>query len=499
MEMTNVEAQDWAGQLSGPLPVAINARWAERLLLLIALSATDLLMVLLGFWLAYMVRFEVGIPWFYHHAESPVYFYTRLVFILAPAWLFVFGLFGLYDFRYLFSGMREYARVLNACTVGMMLVILFSFFDLTFNIARAWVVLSWALVTLTMLWGRFLLRRGVQILRVKGRFLTTVLIIGANEEGKAIARQMQENRKAGIWIAGFADDEQTRGTELLPGISVLDSTDSVATLVRNHGIQEIVIASTALSRERLLELFQTFGADDDIGIHMSSGLYEIMTTGVQVQEFGNVPLLSVNKVRLSGAEMFMKRSVDLVVSATALILLLPLMLAIAVAIKLDTRGPILYKRRVVGVGGKLFNALKFRTMYLDADDRLARDVALREQFEKNYKLKDDPRVTRVGRLLRRISLDELPQLFNVLVGQMSLVGPRMITWEERQRYGKWRMNLSTVKPGITGLWQVSGRSEISYEERVKLDMHYIRNFSIWLDMHLLWQTIPAVLRGRGAY
>jgi lipopolysaccharide/colanic/teichoic acid biosynthesis glycosyltransferase len=175
------------------------------------------------------------------------------------------------------------------------------------------------------------------------------------------------------------------------------------------------------------------------------------------------------------------------------------MLVIAVAIKFDSPGPILYRRRVVGVGGKQFDALKFRTMYLDADQRLAQDSELRRRFEENYKLKDDPRVTRVGRLLRRTSLDELSQIWNVLRGQMSLVGPRMITLEERVRYGKWRMNLSTVKPGITGLWQVSGRSDLSYEERVRLDMHYIRNYSIWLDLHLLWQTIPVVLKGHGAY
>jgi exopolysaccharide biosynthesis polyprenyl glycosylphosphotransferase len=499
MEITQMDAQEWGGQLSGPLPVAINARWAERILLFIALTTTDLLMVLSGFWLAYTIRFEVDIPWFYYPMESPLYFYSRLVFILAPAWLIVFRLFGLYDVTNLFGGMQEYSRVLNACTLSMMLIILSSFFDLTFDIARGWVILSWGAVTFTVLMGRFLLRRVVQRLRSKGRFLTTVLIIGANEEGMAIAKQLQDDAKSGIWIAGFADDEAARGTELLPGTSVLGSTDSVAALVRYHGIQEIIVATTALSREKLLELFQTFGADDNIVLRMSSGLYEIMTTGVQVREFGNVPLLSINKVRLTGAELLMKRSLDLLISAIASFLLLPIMLVIAIAIKLDSPGPILYRRRVVGVGGKLFDALKFRTMYIDADDRLARDVALREQFEKNYKLKDDPRVMRVGRILRRTSLDELPQLFNVLKGQMSLVGPRMITWEERQRYGKWRMNLSTVKPGITGLWQVSGRSEISYEERVKLDMHYIRNFSIWLDLHLLWRTIPAVLKGHGAY
>jgi lipopolysaccharide/colanic/teichoic acid biosynthesis glycosyltransferase len=175
------------------------------------------------------------------------------------------------------------------------------------------------------------------------------------------------------------------------------------------------------------------------------------------------------------------------------------MLVLAVAIKLDSPGPVFYRRRVVGVGGKLFDALKFRTMYVDAEERLARDGELRREFEQNFKLKDDPRVTRMGRVLRKASLDELPQLFNVLWGQMSLVGPRMITSEERARYGKWRMNLSTVKPGITGLWQVSGRSDVSYEQRVMLDMHYIRNFSIWFDLHLLWQTIPAVVKGHGAY
>jgi exopolysaccharide biosynthesis polyprenyl glycosylphosphotransferase len=347
--------------------------------------------------------------------------------------------------------------------------------------------------------GRFVVRRGVQTMRVQGRFLTAVLVVGANEEGQAIAEQLRANGKAGIWIAGFADDELARGSQLLPGLPVLGSIDSVATLVRQHGIQEIIVASTALSREKLLDLFQSFGATEDITIRMSSGLYEMLTTGVEVQEIGNVPLLSVNKVRLTGGDMLLKRMLDLVVSTLALLLSWPVMLVLAVAIKLDSPGPVFYRRRVVGVGGKLFDALKFRTMYVDAEERLARDGELRREFEQNFKLKDDPRVTRMGRVLRKASLDELPQLFNVLWGQMSLVGPRMITSEERARYGKWRMNLSTVKPGITGLWQVSGRSDVSYEQRVMLDMHYIRNFSIWFDLHLLWQTIPAVVKGHGAY
>ncbi|MBI1879789.1 MAG: sugar transferase [Chloroflexi bacterium] len=486
-------------QLTNPLPVVINARWAERLLLVIVLTSIDLAMVLLGFWLAYAIRYDVGISWFYQNDIPPSDFYQGLVFLIAPTWIIVFRMFGLYDFKNLFGGTREYAQVFNASTLCMMLIILFIFFGEARAIARAWVLLSWVMVSLSVMIGRFGLRRIVQNLRANGRFLTAALIIGANEEGLAIAEQLRANPKAGVWLAGFADDELGSGSELLPGVPVLGSVDVIATLVRQHGIQEIIVASTALSREKLLQLFTGFGADDNITIRMSSGIYELLTTGVEVQEFGNVPLLSVNKVRLTGVDVALKSMLDVVLSIVGLIVSLPVMVAIAIAIKLDSAGPIFHLRRVVGVGGKSFNALKFRTMYLDADDRLAQDPELRREFELNHKLKVDPRVTRIGRFLRRTSLDELPQLINVLLGQMSLVGPRMITSEERARYGKWRMNLSTVKPGITGLWQISGRSDVSYEERVLLDMNYIRNYSIWFDLQILWQTLPAVLKSRGAY
>lgn len=485
-------------ELANSLPVAVNARWAERILLLLLLGTVDLAMVLLGFWLAYILRFELGIG-IYQSPFSQVDYYQTLAMSFAPIWLVVFWLFGLYDSKNLFSGMNEYSRVFNACLLGIMMVIILTFFDPELVIARAWVVLSWLLITSLVGMGRFGVRRLVQHLRVRGRFVTSVLIVGANEEGLAIAEQLKANPKAGVWIAGVVDDNREVGHELLPGMPVLGSLDSIGMITRYHGIQEIIIASTALPREKLLNLFESFGTADDITIRLSSGLYELVTTRVEVQEVANVPLLSVNKVRLTGADVVLKALLDLAVSVLVLLVTWPIMVAIAIAVKLDSPGPIFYRRHVVGVGGKPFAALKFRTMYVDADERLARDPELRQRFERNFKLKDDPRVTKVGQFLRRTSLDELPQIFNVLFRQMSLVGPRMITQEELSRYGKWRMNLATVRPGITGLWQVSGRSDVSYQERVTLDMYYIRNYSIWLDLHLLWQTVPAVLKGRGAY
>ncbi|MCB0213553.1 MAG: sugar transferase [Anaerolineae bacterium] len=485
-------------QLTETIPVKLSSQSTQKITLLTLLAFSDLIAVTLGFLLAYVIRFEIGISWMYQPPESPIDFYQSFVFFITPGWLLIFAVFGLYDLKNVFSGMDEYARAFNACTFGMMFIIVLTFLYPTLVVARGWVVLSWLLISASMGLERFGFRRVVHQLHINGYFVRKIVIVGANEEGKAIAQQLQSHPKAGIKIIGFIDDKFSVDSEPVVHIPALGPTDSITKLIEYHKAHEVIIASTALPREKLLDLFQTLDSLD-IPARMSSGLYEILTTGVEVQQVGNVPLLSVNKVRLTGAEIVLKRILDLAGATAAILMFLPIMIVLAIAIKLDSPGPIIYRRRVVGVGGKLFDAFKFRTMVTDADKVLAQNSALRQAFEQNHKLKDDPRVTRVGRFIRKTSLDEVPQLFNVLFGQMSLVGPRMITSPERAYYGKWSMNLFTVKPGMTGLWQVSGRSNVSYEERVRLDMHYIRNYSIWLDVYLLWLTIPAVLQRRGAF
>jgi lipopolysaccharide/colanic/teichoic acid biosynthesis glycosyltransferase len=182
-----------------------------------------------------------------------------------------------------------------------------------------------------------------------------------------------------------------------------------------------------------------------------------------------------------------------------LAVLAPVFVVISVLVKLDSPGPVFYRRRVVGLHGHQFDALKFRTMHTNGDQILAANPTLMDDLATTHKIKGDPRITRIGQVLRRYSLDELPQLINVLRREMSLVGPRMISPPELKNYGQWAMNLLTVRPGLTGLWQVSGRSDVSYEERVRLDMFYIRNYTIWMDLHLISRTLPVVLSGRGAY
>ncbi len=480
---------------------AINTQQAGRILLFISLVLVDLGMFIFSFRLAYAMRFEMTalkFLWLYQEEQSTE-FYVSLILILVPLWMLVFWLFGLYDLKNLFSGTREYALVLNACTMGTMVIIFVTFFVPTFVIARGWLVLSWVMLVVSTEIGRFTIRHIVQAMRANGHFSTSILIIGANEEGQAIASQLQSDRKTGIRIVGFVDDHLSPGTELLPDMFVLGPVASAESLVNHGGIDEIIIPATALPREKLLNLLQTFVAYDNLAIRLTSGLYEWLTTGVEVYQVGGVPLLSINKVRLTGADVFLKRILDLGLSMCIMPIFIPFAMLIAIAIKFDSPGPVIYRRRVTGVGGKLFDAFKFRTMYVDGDKRLAQFPELKREFEQNFKLKNDPRITRMGRLLRSTSLDELPQIINVMLGQMSLVGPRMITYDEQVKYGKWRWNLVTVKPGITGLWQVSGRSDIDYGQRVVLDMHYIRNYSIWFDLYILWRTVPAVLAKKGAY
>ncbi|GIK59073.1 MAG: hypothetical protein HND44_11075 [Chloroflexi bacterium] len=195
----------------------------------------------------------------------------------------------------------------------------------------------------------------------------------------------------------------------------------------------------------------------------------------------------------------LKSLVDYAIVIPALLVLLPLFLALALAVKLDSSGPIIYRRRVLGRNGRVFDAFKFRTMYVNGDDILAQHPELKAELDRNYKLKDDPRVTKVGKLLRKFSLDELPQLFNVLFQDMSLIGPRIIAPDEIEKYGAYGPDLLAVMPGITGLWQVSGRSNTTYDERVKLDMQYVHNWSMGLDIKILFRTFPAVMKGEGAY
>jgi exopolysaccharide biosynthesis polyprenyl glycosylphosphotransferase len=467
-------------------------------LLIVSLIITDLVMVALAFRAAYFVRFELSISIFQMVSPS-VDYYQDLVFIIVPLWLGIFGVMGLYSRKNLLSGTQEYSLAFNATTIGMISVVAAGFLLTDFIVARGWLLLAWMFAFLFTAMGRFIIRRVVYALRVRGYFISPAVIVGVNDEARSLAEQLTIWKTSGLLILGFLDEDVPVDTPVYSNLRSLGRIDKLKSIIEQFDVKEVILTTSALSREEVVTIFKEYGVSNNLNLRLSSGLFEVITTGLQVTELASVPLVRVNKARLTGIDNVLKFILDYLITIPGLVLISPVLLLIAVLIKLDSPGPIIYRRRVMGVNGVQFDAYKFRTMNPNGDEILERHPELKAELEENHKLVEDPRITRVGQFLRKTSLDELPQLFNVLKREMSLVGPRMISPLEMKKYDKWDMNLLTVRPGITGLWQVSGRSDVSYAERVRLDMYYIRNWSIWLDLELLMQTIPAVLRGRGAY
>ena len=479
---------------------AIVPRHMQWFMYKIALVVFDILMTGLAFRLAYFFRFEIPFSFFEEDALISIEHYRLLVALSSFLWILIFWMNGLYQNQNLLGGTREYDKVFRSSTIGFLLIVIAGFLEPSLIVARGWLLMAWAFTFIFASFGRFILRRFIYILRRYGFFLTPAVIVGANQEGRWLAEQLLSWETSGLHLVGFVDKKEPATTPLFHNLVCLGPVDELGEIITRHHIGEVILASSAIStRDYLLDIFKRYGVSDTVNIRMSSGLYEVITTGLTVNEFAYVPLVYVNKVRLTGADNFLKLVLDYFITLIGLILISPLLLGIALLIKVSSPGPIIHKRRVMGINGRQFNALKFRTMVVNGEDVMASHPDLKEELAINHKLKDDPRVTKIGAILRKYSLDELPQLFNVLKREMSLVGPRMISPEEVAMYKQFDMNLLTVHPGITGLWQVSGRSDISYDERVRLDMYYIRNWSIWLDLQLLFQTIPAVLKGRGAY
>lgn len=468
----------------------------RNFLIVLSLLVFDTLAIGAAFLLAYVIRFV----WLPYGSLYTLDIYTSLVRIVIPIWLAIFAGFQLYNQHFLFGGLSEYSRIFNAITFGTVVVIGLVFFMRDEEIiSRGWLLISWVLAVVFLIFERFMMRRIVYYLRSQGHFLSPTLVVGANNEGRAIAEQMKNWGTSGLDIVGFIDESLEPGSKLDAGYTVLGGLQEIDRIVEESEIEEIIIAPTSLTRDQLLCVFQEYSTSPNVKLRLSSGLFEILTTGLRVKEIAFVPLIELKEGRISGMEAFIKYMLDFVLTMLVLVLALPVMLVIAVAIKIDSPGPIIYRRRVMGLNATQFNAFKFRTMCQEANEMLKDRPDLQAELAENYKLKDDPRVTRVGSFLRKWSLDELPQLINVIIGQMSLVGPRMISPPEMEKYGDWGMNLLTVRPGITGMWQVSGRSDVSYEDRVRLDMYYIRNWTVWLDIFLLYKTPIAVIRKKGAY
>jgi exopolysaccharide biosynthesis polyprenyl glycosylphosphotransferase len=403
----------------------------------------------------------------------------------------IFAAFRLYSLPRL-SPAEEFRRIPGAVSLSIAAFVVISYWSQTLP-SRYWLAMTWVLGVVLVLasrraWHWFMGRR-----RREGRLSFRTLVVGTNEEARRIARSMTGVN--GYTAAGFVCP--TGDYVRLEGLPVYELED-LSQAIREVGAECVYVASTALGPQKMAGVTKAL-RDSEVEVRVSANISDILSTRLTLQQVGGLMALSLRPVRLSGAQAVAKRTLDLAAGVLAMVLLAPLWIVLYAAIKLDSRGPVFYRQERIGRHQRPFHMLKFRTMVVGADAMLD---DLREQNEATgplFKLRRDPRVTRVGRFLRRWSLDELPQLWNVLTGDMSLVGPRPALPEEVAAYEDWHLDRLEVPPGITGLWQVKGRSDLPFDDYVRLDLFYIENWSVGYDFYILAKTLPAVFAGRGAF
>ncbi|CAN5874649.1 sugar transferase [soil metagenome] len=412
-----------------------------------------------------------------------------------PIWLGIFAHQRLYHTRFIGRRIDELRRVVNAAVLGTLAVALVA--NVANVLLRRSSLVILALTTFAVVTAeREVARRIFLRLRASGRIVRPVVIAGANPEGRDIAAMLQAEPWLGYQVIGFVDDHAP-GRDPVPGVALLGGVADLPGILGEFPGASVIVAASGVESAVTNRLARDL-LDQGVHVELSSTLRDISSQRLTVRPLGRFPVVYVEPVTRSGWRAVAKRSFDVVIAAMALLASAPLWLAGAIAIKLDTRGPVLFRQVRVGQDSRPFLVLKLRTMVEDAEDLLDELVERNEADGPLFKMADDPRITRVGRLLRTASVDELPQLWNVLRGDMSLVGPRPALPDETEEWDALLTQRLRVKPGITGMWQVNGRSDTSFEDYTRLDLYYVDNWSLATDLAILAKTVPLVALRQGA-
>jgi len=462
-----------------------SAAWTRTYLRKVA--AADFTVAAVSAVAAMVLRFGVN--------PSPKYIALSLS--LPLLWMIAVRVGGGYDMRFLGTGSDEFRRVLNAgvsLTAGLALVS----YAVNNELSRGYLVISMPVIVTFDLLVRFALRKDLHRSRQSGRCMSTVVAVGYEAGVAALIRELQREPHHGLKVVAACLAGNPSATAI-EGVPVVGDLDDAAEVVRRSGAATVaVLPSPEMDGMKLRALaweLEKTGTD----LYVAPALLDVAGPRTTIRPTAGLTLLHVDHPQLSGPRQVLKDLFDRSAAALALAALSPVLLAIAAAIWLSDKGPALFTQTRVGKDGETFKIYKFRTMVVDAEARMAE---LQEQNEFDgvlFKMRRDPRITAIGVRLRKWSLDELPQLFNVLLGDMSLVGPRPPLPDEVTRYAAHVRRRLVVKPGLTGLWQVSGRSDLSWDESVRLDLRYVENWSLALDLQILWKTFAVILRGSGAY
>jgi exopolysaccharide biosynthesis polyprenyl glycosylphosphotransferase len=458
------------------------------------LLVSDLAMIALAFVLAYWLRRSVALPPPVNIAPFSDYVAMMVIQLITMVAVYFFA--RLYDVKRTMPGLDEFYRIFAATSVGAIATIAFTSFlfknsTLELDFPRVMVVYAWFLTVVLVTVGRTLLILLRNLLRRRGLWVDRLLIVGTEDVGRMILQKTRQMPRLGYTVVGFVDGDTETGQEIL-GVPVLGGVEDLPDLIERHDVDEVIIGRPDLSHQEMLALISRCESGQ-VGIKIFPDLFQIIATELSIGDLGGLPLLMVRDVALRGWRLTLKRGVDLVGSAAALVVLSPVLVLTALGIKLDSRGPAFYAQERMGLDARSFWCLKFRSMRTDA-----------EKDGPGWTTENDPRVTRLGRFMRRFSIDELPQLINVLMGEMSLVGPRPerpVYVEQFRRSIPRYMDRHREKAGLTGWAQVNGlRGDTSIAERTKYDLWYIENWSLWLDFRIMLRTLADIVgRDRRGY
>ncbi len=366
------------------------------------------------------------------------------------------------------------------------------------ELPRLTFVYFYVLAFLLLIGYRWAVRAWFRLRRNRNQSATRVLITGAGKVGEHLVTRLRQQHWSEFELVGFLDDAEAKQGAQIMGLPVLGRLDDASSVIQAHAVDEVIIALPLHAHGRLANLVTRL-YELPIRLHVVPDYFDMAFHAATIESLAGIPLIGLRDPAIDGFQRFVKRLMDIAITGVSLLFFAPIMAAVAIAIKLDDGGPLLYRAPRIGENGRIFHMFKFRSMIVGADKIRPNLYQTDDQGQVLHKRADDPRVTRVGRLIRRTSLDELPQLFNVLRGEMSLVGPRPeLPWLVNE-YQPWQRKRFAVPQGITGWWQINGRSENPMHLNTDQDLYYIQHYSLWLDIQILWRTVGVVLRGRGAY
>jgi exopolysaccharide biosynthesis polyprenyl glycosylphosphotransferase len=460
---------------------------------------TDLALTTVAFLVAWSIRSHLGprlLPAVFPTELYPLSRYLGLLPLVLIIWAVLLVASETYSSRRTVALSREVWQVVRVVGIGTLSLAAAGWLLRLDFVSRPFLVLFATIDLLLLVLAKIVLRLVARHVRRRGFNYRTLLLVGINPRSEEVADIIQAHPHWGLKLLGFIAPNGSF-PDTVKGLPVMGSADDLPRILADEVVDEVIFV---LSRRQLEEFEESFLLCSELGIRARVALFfPHMKARVVMEELEGIPLLTFTNTPGAPFPIFVKRLLDLTVSVVGLVVLSPLLAATAILVKLTSRGPILFKQVRCGLNGRHFTLYKFRTMFVGAEDRMDQVAHLNEVTGPAFKARRDPRITPLGRLLRRLSIDELPQLANVLIGQMSLVGPRPPLPAEVTQYERWQLRRLSMKPGITGLWQVSGRAGLDdFNRWIALDLAYIDQWSLWLDLKIMLKTIPAVLLAQGA-